>query len=302
MNYMHKLNEQLSVFTNITILEISGKKALLSNGKVIEGIPEVRKLKRRIANNSYEYLVRFDKIYSTDADESTNAENEAKQATSRKGGIAVQEKYGEKIKKNLNTGIPWNKDLSGNYPHKPWSKGKTKYNNKSLAKLSNDRAGEGNPMYGKQVSTETRALKSEIMKNKILSGSFTPNSNNRNTHWESEYNGKKYRSSWEALCQHEYPGALYETLRIEYNHEHQTKVYIVDFVDHTNKVAIEVKPVEIQTGLLYNNKIKALRNWCDINGYDVVIYDQERIKQVTLSEDDRMLFDKDTLRKLKAII
>jgi hypothetical protein len=74
------------------------------------------------------------------------------------------------------------------------------------------------------------------MKQKILSGEFTPNSNNRNTHWESTFNNNTYRSSWEALYQYFNQDAEYEKLRIEYNINNTAKIYIVDFVDHVNKI------------------------------------------------------------------
>lgn len=38
----------------------------------------------------------------------------------------------------------------------PWNKGLNKYNNSSMRKLSEERMGEGNPMYGRLVSEQTR--------------------------------------------------------------------------------------------------------------------------------------------------
>lgn len=301
MNYIDRLNKRLSSYTDITILSLSPEKAILSNGKTLDGVADVRKLKRRITNNSVEFLSRFNKIYSTNTDDSINAEKEAKRATSRLGGIAVQKKHGKKIKQNLNTGEPWNKGTSGNYPYEPWSKGKTKHNSKTLAKLSNDRTGNGNPMYGKTVTQETRELISKIMKNKILTGEFTPNSNNRNTRWDSTYNNKQYRSSWEALCQYVYPDADYESLRIEYVHDGGNKIYIVDFVDHVQKLVIEVKPVEFQTGIVYDTKIDALSAWCEKHDYSLIVFDQTYIKNIKILTEHLQLFDDNTLRKLQAV-
>lgn len=301
MHYIDKLNKQLSEYTNITILSLSTEEAVLSNGKTLNNITDVRKMKRRIANNSVEFLSRFDKIYSKNADDSANAEKEARQATAKLGGIAVQKKHGKQIKQNLNIGDPWNKGLSGNYPYEPWSKGKTKHTNKTLAKLSKDRTGSGNPMYGKTVAQETRELISKIMKNKILAGEFTPNSNNKNTHWESTYNNKQYRSSWEAICQYGYPNAEYESLRIEYVHGEKIKIYIVDFVDHVQKLVIEVKPIEFQTGIVYNTKIAALSAWCEKHNYSLLVFDQTHIKNIKILTEHLQLFDDNTLRKLQAV-
>lgn len=90
-------------------------------------------------------------------------------------------------------------------------------------------------MFGVKLSDADRLKKSVIMKQLILNGKFTPNSNNRNTHWKSTYKGQAFRSSWEALyaCLNE--TAEYETLRISYTLDDREFVYIVDFIDHDKK-------------------------------------------------------------------
>jgi len=41
----------------------------------------------------------------------------------------------------------------------------------------------------------------------------------------------------------------------------------VDFIDEIRKIVVEVKPKEHQVGKIYEEKIKALEEWCIVNGY-----------------------------------
>lgn len=142
-------------------------------------------------------------------------------------------------------------------------------------------------------------LNSKIMKEKIMNGSFTPNSNNSNTHWDSEYNGKKYRSSWGALYHCLYPTAIYEDLRLKYTYENKEYIYIVDFIDHERKVACEVKPKEHLLDSKTKCKIVALEKWASKNGYNVELFTQDAI--LLTEEPDYTLFDKNTERKLRKL-
>lgn len=152
---------------------------------------------------------------------------------------------------------------------------------------------------GANARYKSSKINAVIMKKKILSGELTPKSNNRNTHWNSEFGGIKYRSSWEALYQYFNPTALYESLRILYNYQNKERVYVVDFVDHINKVVTEVKPKELLKDECTQAKLAALREWADINKYEVCIFNMDVIK--SLPEPDYTLFDKPTIKKLKRI-
>lgn len=152
---------------------------------------------------------------------------------------------------------------------------------------------------GAAARQKSAKLNSEIMRNRILNGTFTPNSNNRNTHWDSEYNGKKYRSSWEAVYQYFYPDALYEQLRIEYNYNNRTHIYIVDFLDHKRQVVCEVKPKEMCSDKRTQRKLDALYKWANENGYKVEIFSEENI--LLNPEPDYTLFDENTTRKLRKL-
>jgi hypothetical protein len=136
------------------------------------------------------------------------------------------------------------------------------------------------------------------MKEKILDGSFTPNSNNRNTHWNATWNDKLYRSSWEALYHQLNPSASYEELRIAYSHNNKEHIYIVDFIDHTTKEVTEVKPKELLNDRKTISKITALTEWAKANKYSVILADQEYFiknkHKIKISE-----FDSTTANKIQ---
>lgn len=278
---------------------IEVKRIILSNGLIITDKNDILKCKRRVMGESLEYVTRFDLLYSNDPVIRQKAEYSAKSETSSKGGKKCQELYGRKIRDNLNSGTPWNKGKKLHYD--VWHKGKTKENNASLKKLSEDRTGNGNPMYGTTMSNEQKKLRSEMMRDRILSGEFTPNSNNRNTHWESEFNGKKYRSSWEAVYQALYPTAEYETLRLEYQYQDSTFVYIVDFINHDTKEVVEVKPSTMSNDPKTISKLEALTKWAKQNNYSVIIADEKYLSRHDVTSVLHLL-DKNTVRKISNIL
>lgn len=153
---------------------------------------------------------------------------------------------------------------------------------------------------GAKARTKSAVINSTIMRERILNGTFTPNSNNRNTHWQSTYGSKSYRSSWEALYQYFYPMALYENLRIEYSYNNKKLVYIVDFIDHTRKVVCEVKPTELLTDKKTQCKLESLRTWAADNDYTVELFTLNSI--LSLEEPvDFTLFDEKTAEKIRKI-
>lgn len=248
--------------------KITGKKIILSNGLILKNTKDVRLCKRRVMTGDTVWKENFDKIYSLNKEQRTIAEKECRSLTSVKGGLNCQKKHSKKIKSNLNTGIPWNKNSKGNYPYAYSCSIETKQ------KISDANRGEKNGMFGKKYSKEEKQRRSKLMKEKILLGEFTPNSNNRNTHWESFYQNKKYRSSWEALYQYFDNEAEYETLRIPYKFNNKDYVYIIDFVNRKTKTAVEIKPKELLNEKKTQAKVSAAREWCDNNGYDFVLVDK----------------------------
>lgn len=273
---------------------ITGTEIVLSNGLVLTDKSDIRVCKKRVMFGDKVWKANFDRIYGVDKNQRDIAEKQCRSSTSRKGGIKCQKTHSNKIKNNLNTGKPWNKGLKGKYPYSHPCSAETK------KKISVANSGSKNGMFGRKHTNEEKQYRSKLMKEKILSGEFTPNSNNRNTHWDSFYKNKKYRSSWEALYQYFDQEAEYETLRITYVFNDKEYVYIIDFVNHKNKTVIEVKPTELTEDSKTQAKISAAKNWCDKNGYTFILADQDYFisKSKTIELDD---FDVKTQNKIRKL-
>lgn len=274
--------------------KITGKEIVLSNGLVITNERDLRLCKKRIMSGATIWKENFDKIYSLNKIENSKVERMCRSAISAKGGVNCQKQHKEKIKSNLNTGIPWNKGMKGNYPY---SYPCTNFTKK---KISDANRGENNGMFGKPCSQERKAQLSETMRKNILTGKFTPNSNNRNTHWNSYYKNKKYRSSWEALYQHLDEEAEYETLRIPYTFNNKDYIYIIDFVNYKTRSVIEVKPHVLLNNKKIQAKIHAAKKWCSKNGFFFVLVDEEFLKSKGIP-DNLTDFDLKTQRKIRKL-
>ena len=129
-----------------------------------------------------------------------------------------------------------------------------------------------------------KAKKSKLMKEKILSGEFTPNITNTWTHWTTEIRGKKFRSSFEGLfylyqTDIKKNTVLYEKLRITYSHENDSKIYIVDFIDEASKKVYEIKPDSLLLEEKNLKKQKSLQKWCEENGFKLETISEEILKQ-----------------------
>lgn len=265
-----KFNEILKTHNQqLQAEKITGKEVVLSNGLVLNSDRDVRLCKRRVMSGDKVWRENFDRIYNINQEQRLSAEKECRSLTSIKGGVNCQKEHKEKIKLNLNTGEPWNKGTKGRYPYSSPCSQETK------KKISVANSGSLNGMYGREMSSEQKLHRSQLMKKAILSGKFTPNSNNRNTHWDSYYKNKKYRSSWEALYQYFDPEAEYETLRIPYAFNDKEHIYIVDFVNHKTKIVVEVKPKELTEDKRTQTKISAAKKWCDKNGYEFILADKD---------------------------
>lgn len=274
--------------------KITGKEIILSNGLVLNTERDVRLCKRRVMSGDRIWKENFDRIYSIDKSQRIQAEKECRSLTSIKGGVNCQKKHKEKIKLNLNTGIPWNKDMKGNYPYAhPCSENTKK-------RIGDANRGENNGMFGKKRSIEYKQEQGQRIRDLILSGRFTPNSNNRNTHWESFYKNKKYRSSWEALYQYFDREAEYEVLRIPYKFDNKDYIYIVDFINHKTKTLIEVKPQEFLNDKKTQAKISSAKEWCKTNGYNFIIADKAYFISKSIPED-LAEFDNKTQNKIRKL-
>lgn len=270
------------------IVEWSGDSILLSNGTVLDKDSK-RLFCRRITN-------KITDVWVKNIDDILNGSvlvEDLKFAGRSKGGKAVWEKSKDILKEKFKKRIPHNKGVTGKYKLGARSQ-------EVKDKISAKNSGENNGMHGIKLSDAAKTHKSKLMRELILQGKFTPNSNNRNTHWNATFNDKKYRSSWEALFQYINPTAEYETLRIEYYIDNSTKIYIVDFVDHLNKIAVEVKPRELCVGPKFEAKQAALQHWALSRGYLVLIVDAQWLQSQTIAIDYSK-FDKNTAHKIQVL-
>ena len=267
------------------IVEYQRSSVTLNTGHQFSG-EEWQTLKDRL-------LSKYSDLWAKNCDKLLSGEvtvEQIKKQFARLRGARCQEIHGQKIRLNLNTGIPWTKGKPGTFTG-------MSHTAETKAAIGSKNSGSNNGFYGKRHTKETREAHSRHIKSLILNGQFTPNSNNRNTHWDTTFNGQKYRSSWEALYQYHNPTAKYELLRIPYEWENETKIYVVDFIDDTSKLVIEVKPRELCKGNRFNAKWNALNAWASANGYNAILADQEWFRKYTLCPD-LLLFDEKTARKI----
>lgn len=272
----------------VRVVDWAAKVIILSNGMSLVGNDRLYFYRRITHKTNDIWIKNMDSVL-----DGTANLDEIKFDGRSKGGKAVWEKSGHIIRKKLKGRIPHNKGIKGKYKHGPRTA-------ETKAKISKKNSGKNNGMYGTKMSDEDKQKASEKMKDLILTGKFTPNSNNRNTHWDSTLNGKKYRSSWEALYQYINPVAEYETLRIPYQYNNKTSIYIIDFVDHINKLVVEVKPKELCTGDKFESKMIALSAWAFENDYSVLIVDAQWLQMQT-TEIDYLQFDDKTKIKIQKL-
>lgn len=287
-NY-NKVLEKIS--SKIRLVLMDANYLQFSNGYIITDAKSVRTFKRNFRklqiNFSQQYV---DLLYSNLEEDRKCGVTLRKAEVSALGGRKNWSKnrhiltQHSKIRAKEN---PEHLSKAGKSVKNRWQKGLTKQDDPRILAHS-IRMKLNNPSEG-GISKEQRSKQSNTMKEKILSGNFTPNSNNRLTYFNIKYRGKKYRSSWEVLFHHSFPDFEYESLRISYLDEtSQQHIYIVDFVDHVNKIVVEVKPLCIMNR--GNNRFKelALIKWCKENHYEYVHYDEEKMgnlcKTIDLTE------------------
>ena len=128
----------------------------------------------------------------------------------------------------------------------------------------------------------------QIMKDKILSGEFTPNITNSFTHWNAKIHIcneiRKFRSSWEACFWLSNQHLKYENVRIPYIDKNGiNRVVIPDFNDTINNIIYEIKPKKYF--LIQKEKIDATIKYCIdnnlefkwINEYNILEYINESV-------------------------
>lgn len=272
---------------------------LLSNGVEIQGITSVGKFGRRL-NSGWN----IDLAYHVSEKMQTNYIKEQKSIRARKGGINCQKQnphIREIAKENFRKARESGKNQEWHKEKASWNKGLTKETDSRLMEYSRQKTGEGNPMFGYSPTKEERQRASNKMKENIKSGKFTPNIRNSQTHWQVEYKGKKFRSSWEAAFYALNPTFEYEKIRISYWLDDKEKIYIVDFYDPENKLLVEIKPKEHTYSEQFKAKQAAAKKWVKENGYHFEVFTQEYLKA---NMEELLLSDlpekvKDKLKKIK---
>lgn len=288
---MDSINRRLEDFhQHARLIDITPSTVTLNTGQILIGNDASRFIKRVMNSKITEWVKNTDALLAGNM-----SADEIKHISFAVGGKACQQKHGERIKSNLNTGVSWNKGTKG---QNIGTRGPQPQSVKDA--ISKKNSGAGNGMYGVKMSEEDKQAKSSTMKRKILLGEFTPKSNNRNTHWDAVLDGVLYRSSWEALYKYVNPEASYEELRVEYNYKGESKIYIVDFIDHVNRVVVEVKPKELCVGDKFNVKLQAIRKWAEQNLYEVLLVDQYWLIQQKL-HIDYSRFDEKTATKIRKL-
>jgi hypothetical protein len=251
----------------------------LSTGCVLTSISERTKFRSR--SKSYITNKHMDIIYQHyDVDMRDNIASSLKAdqasiiSTNNWNNLSIEDKI--KKQDNMRQAQSQSNKIKRDYSKRiVWNKGKTKETDIRLLSNSIRHTGCGNPMYGSIMSEDEKQRKSKLIKSRIKDGIWTPHIHNSRTHWNCSYNGKTFRSSWEAIYASIHPDFEYETVRIEYEFNGINSVYIVDFIDTINKVLIEIKPNEHLTDPKVVAKIKAAREWGIINGYNFEIVSQQ---------------------------
>lgn len=283
VNNTIKLHDQF-----INIKSYNKSSIEFDNGLVIDG--DVVKFYRKlyVKSDNIEYFKFHDEILNHPEPFSKMHEvsNNEKKRLQILGGTNMV-KNNPKFCKNAIGRVPWNKDTTG--VMQAWNKGLTKETSDSVRKISDSKIGKKNPMFGKTHSQEVKDNQSRLIKDKILNGEFTPCIKNSRTHWTAEYNGMKYRSTWEMNFHKIYPELEYETIRIQYNYDNKQYVYIVDFVDEANKVLYEIKPLSLVEVPKNIAKHDAAIEWCKLNNYTYKI--------ITEIDEPRMVINENKVNK-----
>lgn len=163
----------------------------------------------------------------------------------------------------------------------------------------------GNKNSSHKMSKETKLIRdknlSNLMKEKILNGTFTPNTQNRYTHhmidffWNGEK--RKVRSTWELIYWVNHPDLLYENIRIKYFDSKfgKERIYIADFFNKTTNTVVEIKPRK------FIDQLHDKRNAVEKNGFSYMIVTGEDIlgdySPDLHKEILKMVIDKESFRR-----
>ncbi|MGI0076428.1 MAG: Tn7 transposase TnsA N-terminal domain-containing protein [Nitrosopumilaceae archaeon] len=239
----------------------------LSNGVIISGVAELRKFRQRVRSKSLQLFI--DTIYNSDDIQERDkivSQLQAQHASEVNKLFWINLPPAIKTKRLIHAQSIYKfVDRTAVDRTKNWMltlKGQTKETNQYLKSMSEKRIGTGNPMYGKKHKPETKKKQSDLIKQRIRDGEWTPNVHNSRTHWSAEYNGKKYRSSWELIYHCFNPTDLYEQIRIPYIIDNEHHTYIVDFYNPNANILTEIKPSCRLNEKIFQKKYQAAVMWC----------------------------------------
>jgi len=273
------LNNKLKqIKSSILVIKYSDNIVLLSNGVSLERKPknnEVDFLKRVLMaetkhGNMTQRQIFFDEIFSGDL-KIRNAALEKAKKLEKTSAAKQLINLGYKPSDNLKRYYAKNPGKRAEFStgKTPWNKGKNKKTDKRILEISKRMKGANNPSIRFPMSEERRKNHSKLMKTMIMEGKFTPNTNNRFTHYDVVWEGKRYRSSWEVLFHILNPKFQYEKKRIEYFDENGiSRIFIVDFISEEDKKLVEIKPDSVvKRNIRTQHKIKGAEDWCRKNGF-----------------------------------
>lgn len=140
--------------------------------------------------------------------------------------------------------------------------------------------------YSSPAGEIMKKRQSELVKQKIMNGEFTPERTRSWNSWNASVDGIKFRSRFEAIfyayCIDSNLPVEYESLRIPYvTPEGTHRIYITDFIDRKNKKLFEIKP----SSYVDENspKTKAAEKWCEENGFEFEFITEHDLKDLAKS-------------------
>lgn len=219
INKLNLILEEHKQSLRITFLKVPT--ICLNNGYKITTKKEYDQFIKRLKNNKTHFITNFDLIYGLDPNKAAETIKEIKRELCRMAGKKTWAVDRTEMVQKWKARKPWNKGK--NKTNDPIIleisnklRGRNKFNDPRIARDAERRKGPGNPMFGKKHTQEYKKQQSERIRQKILDGSFTPNSNNRYTHFDVSFRDIKFRSSWEAAFFQLNSQYRYEALRIPY--------------------------------------------------------------------------------------
>ena len=74
-------------------------------------------------------------------------------------------------------------------------------------------------------------------------------------------------------------------------------MYIVDFIDHVDKLVVEVKPYNLFNGTKWEAKYTVLKDWAKQHDYKILLIDQQWLTS-NVPLPDLARFDSETAKKI----